>query len=328
MVFASVIIPTHNYANFICEAIYSVLEQECFGGIEIIVVDDGSTDNTIDVLKHFIENWKIKYFFQENRGKASATNFAIQQSIGKYIFNLDADDTFLPGKIKASVAIYESDDTIVHVGSPAKIFYNDKGLFEVEKIPIDILNKPLDGNWLLHYFYNANILFGGGTTYSARASVLKKIIIPDAVDMYIDEFLIVAILPFGKSYIISEALSVWRIHTNNYSVGQVTKERKIYKAQRLLKSSNAMLSYVQNNNYTKELLKIYRLKNLTETITVQETENKKSIGNIIQYAFKTFIILRPGLHQIKKYHVINRLIPTSVFKLLKHYFKNAISKNA
>ena len=328
MVYASVIIPTYNYANFICEAINSVLKQAYLGEIEIIVVDDGSTDNTIDILKHFIKEGKIKYFFQENRGKASATNFAIQQSKGKYIFNLDADDTFLPNKIKASVAIFESDDTIVHVGSTAKILYHDKGLFEVEKIPIDILNKPLDGIWLLHYFYNANILFGGGTTYSARASVLKKINIPDAVDMYIDEFLIVAILPFGKSYIISEALSVWRVHANNYSVGQSTKAHKMYKAQRLLKSSNAMLSYVQNNNYTEELLKIYRLKNITEKITLQENESKKSIGNILQYAFQTLIVLRPNMHLIKKYHVINRLIPTSVFKILKHYFKNAIIKNA
>ena len=323
MVFVSVIIPTYNYANFICAAINSVLEQDYAGGVEIIIVDDGSTDNTFDILTPFINDGKVKYFFQRNSGKASATNFAIQQSIGKYIFNLDADDIFLPNKIKTSVAIFESDNTIVHVASPAKIMYQNSGLFEIEKIPKEIINKPIDGGWLLHYFYSANILFGGGTTYSARASVLKNIIIPDAVDMYIDEFLIVAILPFGKSYIIPEPLSIWRVHANNYSVGQSTNEHKIYKAQRLLKSSNAMLSYLNNNNYSADILKIYRLKNLTEKLTMQENQNKKSVGNILQYAFKTFFILQPNWEQIKKYHVINRLIPSSLFKILKYYFKKA-----
>lgn len=319
---ASVIIPTYNYAHFIYTAINSVLEQEYLGGIEIIVVDDGSTDNTIDILKPFIEEGTISYFFQENKGKASATNFAIQKSVGKYIFNLDADDIFLPNKIKDSINIFESDGSIVHVASPAKILYQDTGLFEVEKISVDIVDKPLDGHWLLNYFYTGNILFGGGTTYAARASVLKKISIPDAVDMYIDEFLILAILPFGKSYIIPEALSVWRVHATNYSVGQSTKELKMYKEQRLLKSSDAMLAYLEDNYYNESILKIYLLKNLTGKISSKENKNIKNFGDILRYAFKIFIVLRPKWKQVKNYHVINRLIPTGIFNFLKNARSN------
>src|SRR5437764_1056295 len=99
----SVIIPTYNYARYIGEAIYSVLQQDYpKDKKEIIVFDDGSTDNTKDILNEFIENKTIRYFYQDNNGKASATYKAIQKASGKYIFNLDADDYFLPGKIKST----------------------------------------------------------------------------------------------------------------------------------------------------------------------------------------------------------------------------------
>lgn len=321
MVVVSVIIPTFNYANFICYAIESVLEQVHNVEVEIIVVDDGSTDDTKNVLKPFIASGKIKYFYQSNNGKASATSFAIEQCSGKYIFNLDADDLFLPDKIARSVAIFENDISIVHVASPAKLIYDETDDFKIENIPIGIIDRAIDGAELLYYFYNLNMLFGGGTTFAARASTLKKIKIPPAVDMYIDEFLILAILPFGKSYLISEALSVWRVHQNNYSNAHLKQGNRLIKAQRLLKSSDAILLYLQNNKFEHALVNIFRLKNFTENITLLENERKKKILDIVGYAFKTFVVLRPNLSQLKNYHVINRLIPTVFFKFLKGFLK-------
>lgn len=317
----SVIIPTYNYGNYICFAIDSVLIQLHTHEVEIIVVDDGSTDDTEMVLQSYINTGKIKYFYQQNNGKASATSFAIAQCIGKYIFNLDADDWFLAGKIADSIAIFESDDTIVHVASPAKILHQDTGLFNVEKIPVGIIGIAVDGDKMLQYFYNNNILFGGGTTYAARAKILKNIIIPAAVDMYIDEFLILALLPFGKSFIIKEPLSVWRVHQGNYSVGSVSPAFKRQKAQRLLSSSDGILQYLQINNFSASLLTVFRLKNLTERITLLENQNRKKFVNIVSYAFTTFVVLRPNWSQVKNYHVINRLIPTMVFRLLKGFLK-------
>ena len=103
----SVIIPTYNYAAYIQEAINSITEQDYpKDKIEIIVVDDGSTDNTKEVLQYLIQNNTINYYYQQNKGKASATFKAIQLSSGKYIFNLDADDYFLPGKLQKAVTIF------------------------------------------------------------------------------------------------------------------------------------------------------------------------------------------------------------------------------
>ncbi|MEI6614258.1 MAG: glycosyltransferase family A protein, partial [Chrysiogenales bacterium] len=83
----SVIIPTYNRAHFIAESIESILSQT-YKDYEIIIVDDGSTDNTREVLKPFLN--KIHYIFQENKGGAEARNTGIKKANGKYIAFLDS----------------------------------------------------------------------------------------------------------------------------------------------------------------------------------------------------------------------------------------------
>ena len=88
----SVIIPTYNYARFLPRAIESVLNQTC-QDFEIIVVDDGSTDNTKEVLMPFMD--RIRYIYQDNKGISGARNRGIRESKGTYIAFLDSDDTWV-----------------------------------------------------------------------------------------------------------------------------------------------------------------------------------------------------------------------------------------
>jgi len=86
----SVIIPTYNYGRFLGEALQSVLDQT-FDDFDLIVVDDGSTDNTKEVVASFEDN-RIKYIYQQNRGVAAAQNVGILASKGEYVALLGADD--------------------------------------------------------------------------------------------------------------------------------------------------------------------------------------------------------------------------------------------
>lgn len=100
----SVIIPTYNCAFYITQAIESVLSQtEC--SYELIVIDDGSTDNTQ------AELWSlgdyIHYIYQDNAGVSDARNRGLQEATGKYVAFLDADDFFLPHKLSTQVRIFE-----------------------------------------------------------------------------------------------------------------------------------------------------------------------------------------------------------------------------
>ncbi|MDY6804020.1 MAG: glycosyltransferase [Cyanobacteriota bacterium] len=111
----SVIIATYNNAGYIEEAIASVLNQT-FTNYEIIVVDDGSTDNTRQVLEPYLD--KIRYIYQENQGVSKARNLGLEMARGEFISFLDADDFFLPDKLGKQVGCFDSRPGlgIVHSG--------------------------------------------------------------------------------------------------------------------------------------------------------------------------------------------------------------------
>ena len=320
----SVIIPTYNYAHYIREAIESILNQtypsDC---IEIVVVDDGSTDNTKEVLKKYIEDNNIRYFYQENGGKASATFKAIAESCGKYIFNLDADDYYYEKKIELSVSIFETYPDVVHVSSPAKTVYDDSDRVKIEDIPNSIIQKPIDGEWLLLFFYKEHILYGGGSTYAARATVLKSIEIPANVDMYIDEFLIIAVLPFGKSYFFPEPMSVWRGHNFNYSGQAKTADQKAQKGSRLLSSSTGILSYLNSNSFDPELVKIYKIIDLSRRLAFKEQLGQKSLVDILKFTSE-IVKIRPSFKIINNYYILNRLIPGQILTILKKIKRKSV----
>jgi glycosyltransferase involved in cell wall biosynthesis len=100
----SVILPVYNGGKFIAEAINSVFDQN-YKPLEIIVVDDGSTDNTKDVLKQYRD--KITYIYQENKGSASARNTALDAAGNDFISFIDADDIWHPEKLKTQFALFE-----------------------------------------------------------------------------------------------------------------------------------------------------------------------------------------------------------------------------
>ena len=100
----SVVIPAYNKAELTVKTVESVLSQT-YKNIEIIVVDDGSTDNTKDLLKPYVG--KIQYIHKDNGGACSARNVGIRKSTGEYICLIDCDDTYLPKKIEKSVAYLE-----------------------------------------------------------------------------------------------------------------------------------------------------------------------------------------------------------------------------
>lgn len=104
----SVIIPTYNRASILIEAIVSVLNQT-FQPFEIIVVDDGSTDNTAQVIKPYSES--VFYIRTENQGVSSARNRGIIEAKGDWVAFLDSDDTWHPEKLNRQVQCLSGSDS-------------------------------------------------------------------------------------------------------------------------------------------------------------------------------------------------------------------------
>jgi glycosyltransferase involved in cell wall biosynthesis len=119
----SVVIPTYNYGRFISMAIDSALGQT-LPPMEIIVVDDGSTDDTAEVCARY--GGKIRYIRKENGGPSSARNAGIAAATGDLIALLDADDRWLPEKLALQIPFFSEEKVgLVHGGS--RVFDHDTG---------------------------------------------------------------------------------------------------------------------------------------------------------------------------------------------------------
>ncbi|MEI2756034.1 MAG: glycosyltransferase family 2 protein [Chitinophagaceae bacterium] len=114
--FFSVIIPTYNRAHLIDKTLESLVSQE-FKDFEIIVVDDGGTDNTKEVVEEFKDN-RIKYYWKENAERGAARNFGASKANGKYLNFFDSDDLAYPQHLLIAKKIIEGNNThdVFHLG--------------------------------------------------------------------------------------------------------------------------------------------------------------------------------------------------------------------
>ncbi len=101
-ILVSIIIPTFNRSQLLVRAITSVINQK-YTNWELIIVDDGSTDETKEVVEKFQEVNKISYFKIENSGVSAARNYGIKLAIGEWVAFLDSDDEWLPNKLSLQI---------------------------------------------------------------------------------------------------------------------------------------------------------------------------------------------------------------------------------
>ena len=125
----SVVIPVFNGAPFVAKAVASVRAQ-AHGDVEILVVDDGSTDGTQEVLKRLEESDGIRWFQRSHGGPARSRNFGIEAARGHYIALLDCDDVWLPGKLAAQLAIMRTRPEVGLVHTDFDVRFEDGTLEE------------------------------------------------------------------------------------------------------------------------------------------------------------------------------------------------------
>lgn len=134
----SVIIPAYNSEQTISKTIQSVLKQD-YDPIEIIVVNDGSLDNTERVVKEFKE---VQYFYQKNSGVSAARNYGLSLAKGQYIQYLDADDLLAEGKIRNQVSAMQNNNADVAYGDWIK-FIEEHSIFkELELVKRSMERRP------------------------------------------------------------------------------------------------------------------------------------------------------------------------------------------
>lgn len=173
----SVIIPAYNSGEFIANALESVLLQG-FQDFEIIVVDDGSTDITKQVIEQFRKkDERIRYYYQENQGVSVARNAGIAKAVGEYIAFLDSDDTLEPVFLETMYSYIRT--------SPGDLYYSGCYCRREGKIVRKIPEDFEVGDPLLHVLRGGNLANVG--CWCIRRTFLSEINLRFPVDCYCGE---------------------------------------------------------------------------------------------------------------------------------------------
>jgi glycosyltransferase involved in cell wall biosynthesis len=242
----SVIIPNYNYARFLREAIMSV-QAQTYSNTEIIVVNNGSTDNSLDVLKQF--GSQINLIDQENLGQSGARNSGLKAAKGDLIAFLDADDYWQKDKLEKQIPL---------INSQTQLVYSGISRFRDDTREVESILKPQYKGDCHHYFTDlsaVSIVLSGESTSLFTRDLLNLV---GNFDLELnsasgwDFFRRCSILT--QFDFVVEPLTNYRLHSNNMSNLSSNNIRDIRKAYRNLFSDNLwMITNLQKKQVIKRL---------------------------------------------------------------------------
>ncbi|HWC57354.1 MAG TPA: glycosyltransferase [Candidatus Paceibacterota bacterium] len=202
------VIATYNSAPTIIQSVESVLNQT-FKQIEIIVVDDGSTDTTRAILEPYIAQKKIVYLWQENKGCGAARNRAVQLAHGEFVAFLDADDYWHPEKIEKQIILLKKYRKYV-------LCYTDTYLFDEHHTPYvpphAWCNRPRSGNNSLSLLSQNILTLSSVVMPTAVFRKLHGFVEEHKAMMFADYDLWLRAVFVGPFYAIEEPLVFYRVH--------------------------------------------------------------------------------------------------------------------
>ncbi len=199
----SVIMCNYNYADYISESVESVLKQT-HKDFELIVVDDGSRDRSVEVLQQFSDK-RLKIICQKNRGQAGAFNRGFKEATGDIIFFIDSDDYWFENKLERVLREHGSHDFVQH-----RVSINGK-----EDYPV---YSHYENHYELMTEYGISDFFAPTSALSIKRSVLNRVFpLPEEpLRICADAFITRMSLCYADLKCIDDVLSYYRIHGDNF----------------------------------------------------------------------------------------------------------------
>lgn len=224
----SVIINNYNYAQFLEEAIASALAQT-YTNLEIILVDDGSTDNSPEIIARYGD--RIKPIFKKNGGQASAFNVGFAASQGDIVCFLDSDDTFVPEKVAEIVSIFATHTDVEWCFHAVKLedYQTKKSLgasVETGSRRCDFRKTMKKGRLRFFAPPTSGLCF--------KRSLLKQILpMTENLKRGADRYLVAIAPALSPGFYLDRQLTIQKIHGNNGNTlqeGEKFNRRRAYKA--------------------------------------------------------------------------------------------------
>ena len=265
----SFIIPSYNSANTIKRAIESVLNQNANIRYEIIVVDDGSSDNTEEVLKVYGNNEKIKFYKKANSGVADTRNYGVSKATGKYIIFVDSDD-YISENLLNDIEPYLLQNIELIKWNP---IFVDENKNEILK-PSSVAFEKVTGE------QGFNILFGRDNLIDClwNYAIKKELIMEFPTGTYHEDFATMPLIILkAKSFVSIDKREYYYVQSNNsimrnkdYNKTRKKLNDKLNHFDNLIKKSSEMSIQKQ----TKENLAIYATNSLLTVIKDLDEKDK------------------------------------------------------
>lgn len=294
----SVIIPVYNVENYLNACLQSVAAQSV-NNIEVIIINDGSTDGSLKIAQKFAEeNSNFKLITQENKGLSAARNRGLETAVGEYIAFLDSDDFIDPNMYQSLLDIaHQSKSDMVKCGS---VVFNDESK-EIIRIKDDFQSfQRIDAINLRFRKYlkrHIDISVWSGIYHK---SLFKQIRFPEGV-CYEDHYVTPKLLSLAKSLIFVPDLYVYYRQRSGAITSSFSPTKRIQK----LASLNALFNQLKAQGIQKELSKeftdyfFYTLVNYHNSMIYNAPKllkkNKYSFVNIIDKEVLDFIIAKNHL---------------------------------
>lgn len=240
--FISVLLPVYNCEKYIFEAVESILNQT-YTHFELLIIDDCSTDATLQICKSFQDDRIVIIEKEKNSGYTNSLNYGISIAKGKYIARMDGDDISLPERFKKQVTFLEANEDVVLCGTWLSII----GSTNVIKLPenhTDIKLGLLKGNCMAH------------PSVMIKKQILNELyVVYDILKEPAEDYdLWVRLLAIGKLHNLKEVLLNYRVHNM-----QVSQKREQQQLESSLKSRIQMLEYL---NYSFDNDELHLLKKI------------------------------------------------------------------
>jgi glycosyl transferase family 2 len=239
--FASVLIDTYNHERFIEKAIVSVLEQDFPASErEVIVVDDGSTDRTPEIVRKFAP--RVRLLRKENGGQASAFNAGIPECKGEIIAFLDGDDWWAAGKLRRVADVFAKEHAVGFVGHGIIETFADR----TERIVAPEKDERLRLDSLAAArVFRLRKSYLGTSRMSLRAQLARNLLpVPEVLVIEADEYLFTLAAAMSEIIILREALTHYHIHGGNLYLSSGNGEKGLRRKQRVMEALASSLRII------------------------------------------------------------------------------------
>ncbi len=304
----SVVIPTYNRSLFISDAIESVLNQT-YEQIEIIVVDDGSTDKTREIVERYGSS--VKYIFQKNSGPGSARNKGIRMSSGEYIAFLDSDDLWERGKVEEQVEFFKRNKAYALCCTDA---------VEVEMHSGKILNNSIADNMVIKnglvFDHLLKYQFINSSTVMIKKQVLSKTgMFSETLRAFEDRYLYFNLARKHKIYFLNKKLVKTRIHNHNITGDQMIMYENFLKLYSELLSDESLTLYQKL-----QIRKSMAERHFSLAYNARLMNQWDRSINLYRKSFATYPRLRTVIACLKIYF-LRFFTDNNIFLISKRFFK-------